>query len=58
MQMTMPDANKKQTMALTLIETFDDRRHWIESDFPTILDIRSKYPRLFDFHGSMVTFFP
>ena len=28
----MPDANKKQNMASTLIETFDDRRDWIESD--------------------------
>ena len=54
MQIEMPDADKKQYIITLVIETFTDRRDWIKTDNPTITDVRGKYPRLFDYNGSMV----
>lgn len=54
MQLSMPDANKKQHLASVLMETFNDRRQWINTKYPTVHEIYSKYPRLFDYCGTMV----
>ncbi|XP_051164505.1 uncharacterized protein LOC127283579 [Leptopilina boulardi] len=54
MQLTMPRPDKKRGLCDCLMETFDDRRNWIVNENPTIHDIMSKYPRLFDFHGEMI----
>ncbi|XP_043473716.1 uncharacterized protein LOC122505901 [Leptopilina heterotoma] len=54
MQLTMPRVDKKRGITDCLMETYNDRRNWIKTEIPTIHDIMSKYPRLFDFNGEMI----
>ena len=55
MQLTMPKLEKKYDMAMCLIDTLGNRRDWITTDNPPISSIAERYPRLFDYHGEMVS---
>jgi len=54
----VPNAIHRAAIQTALLETFRNRREWIESDGPTITDILAKYPHLTAYEGEMVRFFP